>query len=1025
MKRFYDIYALQFQLKKWSFALVFLFTLGNTQAFAQGAIAPITACDTLDSLVLIDLLSENCLGCALEDPTSTSYWDLATPVSLWPGVVTIGGRITSLTITFVDLVHTLTDLSDLTALKKLTIEVCNLSGLPDLNGLPQLEELRVRGNQLTHLPDVSNLSNLKILYCGSNLIGALPNLDGLASLEMLHVGPNPLTSLPSLDMLHSLEELFADECQLTSLPGLDNLVNLKNLSCYHNQITLLPDLDALIHLEELHCEFNELGTIPSLGNTSELRILHLNDNFIESVPAINHLLELEEFNCSNNLLSSLPSMDNLPLIERIYCAGNRLTFLPDLTGLSTITILNCEENELDFADLEPYTSIPWLYYANQAEIEVADWDTVLVLDGIPVELDLAATGTGNNQFNWERNGVSVFSVNDEVLNLAHHATDGIYTCTITHPLFPGLTLNVKPVTVVHDRGVLCGNSNKDGVFNMLDLFALGIHYGKSGPARPDTILAWGDDALQPAFNWAEDFVWGTETINLKHADANGDGHLDSLDLGCMTERYTALELPGFLQSAVNDTISMRARPQLGGITAIDEHKVQIMYSIELKELPPGVDSIKVKGVIFTRPVAESTQYKVHQIFADIEESDFLEDMNNQVGMQVFHDSLMVNLGTGANYECVSLSVKPLDVGAFRKDHGVWMSEKQQFFRCGVVLEDIFALDNSDNSDLDYIPVLGHNYNVILITEDDDGNFTPLVARCESDLVHVNIVDLAADLEVSGAATNEWGDTLDWVEYHIECSRPDLDSVLAKQRGDYYFKCPAGYDYTIIPYKSRDLLFDAAVDMNDAHMVNLYLSGSISLTPTQLIKADVDRNGIINHTDYRLIAQAARTGPRVYPGGISWVFIDSDFVFPTPLSPFVFPSDRAVDVNMQQDALGYEEFDFIGLRLGDVDSGPAAKRGGDIANDTSFGENLRVEIYPNPVQDVASISFQLSEGGKVNFSLVDSRGMVVDKQTQFYEKGPHIRIWNNKTTQGGKLQPGVYMLLMESPQGVASKKLVLQ
>lgn len=69
-----------------------------------------------------------------------------------------------------------------------------------------------------------------------------------------------------------------------------------------------------------------------------------------------------------------------------------------------------------------------------------------------------------------------------------------------------------------------GDANKDKKANMLDILHIGYAFGESGPARSMASVNW--DA-QRAANWSNTFPDG---INIKHADANGDGMVDSLDV---------------------------------------------------------------------------------------------------------------------------------------------------------------------------------------------------------------------------------------------------------------------------------------------------------------------------------------------------------------------------------------------------------------------------------------------------------------------------------------------------------------
>ena len=76
-----------------------------------------------------------------------------------------------------------------------------------------------------------------------------------------------------------------------------------------------------------------------------------------------------------------------------------------------------------------------------------------------------------------------------------------------------------------------GDANSDGIANNLDVLAIGIGYGISGPARPNATLNWeGQDAP----DWPLALANG---VNLKHTDCNGDSVIDHWDTTAITLNY--------------------------------------------------------------------------------------------------------------------------------------------------------------------------------------------------------------------------------------------------------------------------------------------------------------------------------------------------------------------------------------------------------------------------------------------------------------------------------------------------------
>lgn len=82
-----------------------------------------------------------------------------------------------------------------------------------------------------------------------------------------------------------------------------------------------------------------------------------------------------------------------------------------------------------------------------------------------------------------------------------------------------------------DDNVWPGDTNSDNIANNVDLLSIGLTFGNTGPARPTPTSEWTGLISQ---DWGDDFADGT---NHKHADANGDGLVDLLDLEVLEQNY--------------------------------------------------------------------------------------------------------------------------------------------------------------------------------------------------------------------------------------------------------------------------------------------------------------------------------------------------------------------------------------------------------------------------------------------------------------------------------------------------------
>lgn len=84
----------------------------------------------------------------------------------------------------------------------------------------------------------------------------------------------------------------------------------------------------------------------------------------------------------------------------------------------------------------------------------------------------------------------------------------------------------EPQIVCTDDCVWPGDANHDGIVNYRDIIPIGLMLGKTGPARTEN-NSWGP---KHAENWGQQF---DNQFDIKHADCNGDGIVDTSDLALL------------------------------------------------------------------------------------------------------------------------------------------------------------------------------------------------------------------------------------------------------------------------------------------------------------------------------------------------------------------------------------------------------------------------------------------------------------------------------------------------------------
>lgn len=88
--------------------------------------------------------------------------------------------------------------------------------------------------------------------------------------------------------------------------------------------------------------------------------------------------------------------------------------------------------------------------------------------------------------------------------------------------------NVPPMPT---DSVWPGDANNDLVANNIDLLAVGVGFGATGPVRPNASNLW---TPQPAFDWSQSLSSG---VDYKFVDCNGDGVIDAQDTVAINLNY--------------------------------------------------------------------------------------------------------------------------------------------------------------------------------------------------------------------------------------------------------------------------------------------------------------------------------------------------------------------------------------------------------------------------------------------------------------------------------------------------------
>jgi Leucine-rich repeat (LRR) protein len=336
----------------------------------------------------------------------------------------------------------------------------------ELNNLSKLEELNIDCSQLdsSSFPYLRNLTNLKKLtVSNSKIFGQIPEWIGeLSQLERISLTDNQLSgAIPTqMSQLINLKQLWLNNNNFEPgpIPYLAPLINLNILQLINCNLTgEIPDwFSNLKSLGSLDMDNNQLtGSLNNICGLTNLDYVSLmNNKLTGSIPKeISQLKKMDIFYVSNNQLEgTIPEeLFKLPYIFDYWLNNNYFTDI-EYNSEQSINIhwsLRLDNNIFEFDDLIPFINKlkGKYYYSSQSQIGEKR-DTELIL-GTNYILDIESHYEGN-LFQWFKNGTAINSSleNSSFLLENIDETDaGAYTCRVTNPQAPDLTLFSRPINI--------------------------------------------------------------------------------------------------------------------------------------------------------------------------------------------------------------------------------------------------------------------------------------------------------------------------------------------------------------------------------------------------------------------------------------------------------------------------------------------------------------------------------------------------------------------------------------------------
>lgn len=932
-----------------------------------------------DVLALETILINNCGNCSL-----ATVWNINAPINTWPGIGLVWD-------------------SPYWRVDTLNVAMKGLTGNLDVSLLSELKRCNVGGNSISGIQLSASNNNLEILQASGCQLTAITGLDSSSSLVELYCGKNLLNSLSGISSHANLEVLVCHLNNLQSLDGLQNVDALRRLECNLNNLTELPTFPTAA-LQYLDCSFNN---IQSLAN------LDLAHSF------------LEYFIANANQLSVLPPMP--PSASVVKCEDNQIKSLSGIDSLNFLSLLTCFDNVLPIAEILPVVTntTATVTYTPQNPIEIAP-DSILILEGNSFTLDAVGFGlTGTYQ--WSLNGTAVPTATNSSIILPNNFIEVIASCSMQHPGLPALTSQSKDIRIIPSEPIIC-DCNRDGIRNMLDLVQLALRYGKQGVPRSYVHMP-EDTTYVPNYDWKDSLslpltiVHAGDTINLKHVDTNGDGIINFADFACILEYYTPLRVNRRLYNyASNNNVGFRAVPQDHLISMDTAGSFKIPFRIEIDELPPGMDSLNLRGIVFVRGIVEDDSlFVVDSIFGNMLDSDFANDTASVIGVPVYLPELILDT-VGIDGLCLNLPVKQLDVGLMRILGPRMMSYGMAAIVCEV-LGDARLSSNGGVAGSEVIPVVGDINTVILYVQDNQGNVFPVTAKCATDTTYLFADSLIGRVPITGTIR-----TWNGIPLEASVSATSQNNTVAyptDSLGDYVVVADYGQPLVLAGSKATKCPEQEAITGEDLRLLQRGITKPNILTTWQTVAADIDENGILELNDYLLLRDFYNKVNDSLPGG-NWLFISSDDQ-PDINNPFAFITERSY-AQIHREA----GQDFVGVLKGDLDFSWSpnctsmkvanAEEAGNLLID--LGNNPQLSVSPVPSSGTVQLRYAIPSDKAATIEIRNIEGRIIRVKELQAGNGPGIWEWDRKDSENQVVVNGMYFAQMVCGQACVVQKIVL-
>lgn len=352
------------------------------------------------------------------------------------------------------------------------------------------------------------------------------------------------------------------------------------LNCSGQNIVRLNGVEFFKNIVTLNCKTNQLKDLPNISGLTKLQLLKVSYNYLTVLPDLSSISSLVLIECNNNLLEKLPDLSSNININYFYCYYNKL----DFSDARELLIIDKLPNMID--------------YIYSPQYPFGEQDTVIYCASDLIKLSFSKQDSAAS-YQWYKNGSPVANATDTSFTISNFlpADTGTYTLksfgtSLSTMMFPpgfnafvSSTIELQIFSPFQCTMVWPGDANGNNAVGFRDLFPIGLLFGRKGYSRPKISYDW-DGVL--CGNWGDTLRNGND---IKHADCNGDGYINKLDIYAVRKNFKKFHLK---TNEVQQTYNA-ANPDL--YFEVLTPNVAPGTEVEVK-IMAGKDSISLYGIEF-------------------------------------------------------------------------------------------------------------------------------------------------------------------------------------------------------------------------------------------------------------------------------------------------------------------------------------------------------------------------------------------------------------------------------------------